>query len=413
MTVADAIAAVCERATTDSETYYTYVDSGRVLYLSKQSVSPAPWSIDDTAGSDGNALHGDSYQIQGTDSVDKYVNTTIAKASKLIGDSKTQVFHGDGATQSFEVDTPVALPPTVMKYTTTPVLSDSTPQTFVGDGSTKIFTLDHPPTIIESVDVDGVPQSFSTGHYDQYYYDLGNPDVTQAVAMPTLASPQVLTIVYRWDTGTTVDVPTEQSVGVSGVDTGKDFYWADGSTTIVQDSGGSPLTVGQSLSVTFQGYTVGYSKYILQSAVDQTALLDGSLGRYEAYITVDDPITQDALDAKTEAYTRRFGTPPKALSIATMRVGLATGQSLTIHLNDINVDDDYLIDTLSLSLVGGTYCLWSAHAVCGSLAGDIWKAWAALAKGVSTGSAGRAVAAGGSESSDSSVVTVGGVPVTY
>jgi hypothetical protein len=62
------------------------------------------------------------------------------------------------------------------------------------------------------------------------------------------------TLVYPVASVPTVDVNgTAKTIGIDGVDTGKDFYWNAGSAVITQDSGASALTGAETLTVAYIG----------------------------------------------------------------------------------------------------------------------------------------------------------------
>ena len=74
------------------------------------------------------------------------------------------------------------------------------------------------------------------------------------------------TLVYPVASVPTLDVNgTSKTVGIDGVDTGKDFYWNAGSAVITQDSGASALTVSETLTVAYTGVQA------LTVTVDDTA----------------------------------------------------------------------------------------------------------------------------------------------
>ena len=140
-----------------------------------------------------------------------------------------------------------------------------------------------------------------------------------------------------------------QTVGILGVDTGKDWYWNEGSTTLTQDAGGMVLTKADTLLVAYQFTYAGVASspnYV--GAVERQRDEAGS-GSYDHVIQVSNVVTTDELLELAVSYSQQYGIPAKTAKISTLRPGIAPGQLQHITLPDIGTDGDYLVATMKIS----------------------------------------------------------------
>ena len=174
-----------------------------------------------------------------------------------------------------------------------------------------------------------------------------------------------------WDVGyPVVSAPTilvngvAQTVGVKGVDTGKAFYWASGSTTITQDSSGTVLvgpntTTGQAADVLTITYTGRYSTTVTRdntsmsgtTTQSQFASVSGGTGIVERIIDVTSQnLTVSAANSYGDALLQRNGVIGRIMRFQTLRAGLATGQFLTAFIPEHNImDATFLVTSVDVS----------------------------------------------------------------
>lgn len=125
---------------------------------------------------------------------------------------------------------------------------------------------------------------------------------------------------------------TAKVVGISGVDSGKDFYWNKGSNTITQDSGGTKLTSSDTLSVTYIGQ---YPNTVISQSADQVsyqASIDGTSGIIED-LTNDESLNDvnSALASASSSLTL-YGQKGTIVTFDTQVAGYAPGQLVTVDL---------------------------------------------------------------------------------
>jgi len=147
---------------------------------------------------------------------------------------------------------------------------------------------------------------------------------------------------------------TEQDIGIGDVDTGKAWYWNAGSATIRQDSGGTPLTSGDTLSVDYQGVEaiyVGASDATEQAA---RATIENNTGKYEQFREASEFVTRADAAQLAQAIVDANADMPEVVRYRTSDFKEATakelqpGQLQTITVSGLGLSGSWLIRTVSL-----------------------------------------------------------------
>lgn len=156
--------------------------------------------------------------------------------------------------------------------------------------------------------------------------------------------------------------PIAQSVGILGVETGKDWYWQQGSTTITQDPTGTILAVGQ--SITNVGPQIGSTivEYQNDAAVDATTAIQSGSGLREIVEQTNTPATQTDAVTLAKAIALQYGVVPALLEIETYRPGLDIGQRFPVQLSRFGLDQDFVIDAVTIT-TEDNLVKWTVHAV--------------------------------------------------
>lgn len=188
-----------------------------------------------------------------------------------------------------------------------------------------------------------------------------------------------------------------QTVGILSVDTGKDWYYSVGSNLITQDTGGTPLTSGNTIAVTYQGYITAVILYQNNTAVDERSGVEGGTGYYEQVTETSAPMTSSDGEALVQAIANAYGKIPKRVEIQTYRGGLEAGQFIPITLSDIGVSGSYLIDSCTLSTENNRK-RWTLTAIDGALIGD----WRTLLSSAAGGGSGTGSSMGGTSTGTTS-----------
>lgn len=160
---------------------------------------------------------------------------------------------------------------------------------------------------------------------------------------------------------------TGKAVGIKQVNTGKDFYWAQGDPIITQDSGATKLTSSDTLQVVYYGQ---YPTVIVSSNAAQQsyqASIDGSSGIIEEVET--DTTLSDISTGLLEAGSllTRYAVQCTQLVFTTRIAGFAPGQLITVNLSAFNLNSvQMLIETVSATdAVDGINIWYSVTAILG------------------------------------------------
>lgn len=140
-----------------------------------------------------------------------------------------------------------------------------------------------------------------------------------------------------------------KTVGIQGVDSGKDWYWNKGSNIISQDSSGVKLTSSDVLSV----------DYIGQYPTDVVAQDDGQIA-YQASVDGTSGIVENAQEdtsvssvgdglSKVSQLLTRYAVQGVILEFTTLLSGLDAGQLVSVDLPANNLSGQTLIESVTAS----------------------------------------------------------------
>lgn len=194
----------------------------------------------------------------------------------------------------------------------------------------------------------------------------------------------------------------ENTVGIASVDTGKDWYWSQGSREIRQDSGGVELTALDTLAVTYSGIETQYVTAENSTEIARRAAIEGGTGRYEMLFSVDtlqsqsdaQAMAQAILDSRDEiplkaVYTTSDFLEPEAKN-------LQPGQYQAILLDGwASKQNNYMVRSIQMTAMGlpassEFQFFYTVEAIYGSLTKTLFEWFRDLAGGGSSvsGSAG-------------------------
>lgn len=178
-------------------------------------------------------------------------------------------------------------------------------------------------------------------------------------------------LAVRTDTGAGL---TARTVGILGVDTGKDWYYSIGSNVVSQDSGGTLLTSAHTLEVSYKGRFPIIVKAEDQAAIAERVAAEVGPGIYESVLD-DTTINDDdaALD-KALGLLARHSMIPVTVTYETDAAGLRGGTLQTITLSDHGLSGQYLIESVNGRVRENGDLVYSVKALSGQAVGG----WAAF-----------------------------------
>jgi len=143
-----------------------------------------------------------------------------------------------------------------------------------------------------------------------------------------------------------------KTLGIKGIDSGRDFYWSKGDPIISQDAGGTLLATTDTLSVTYVGqYTAIVQSDDLAAQTARAALEGGTTGIVE---NVEDGPQMNSTDEAFQAANaklQRFTAYGQGIQFDLInRPGLMPGQLLTVNAPEhALVNAGMLIETVTIT----------------------------------------------------------------
>lgn len=161
----------------------------------------------------------------------------------------------------------------------------------------------------------------------------------------------------------------EQTIGIRGVDEGKQWYWNKGEPAVSQDLDEPRWPAGSVLKVQYQGRYQAPSVVEDPAAIDARRTIEGGSGRYE-HIVRDSSLEGDALvTEKGLGLLRRFASIDKELSFETERDDFAVGQAIELDVPRLGVNHErFLVTGLDTSSLV-TKRRFQVHVTSGELKG--------------------------------------------
>jgi hypothetical protein len=168
-----------------------------------------------------------------------------------------------------------------------------------------------------------------------------------------------------------------QTVGIKGLDTGKDWYWSKGDAVIAQDTGGAVLISTDVLSVAYYGQ---FPMIILSEDIGEVLArqaIEGGTGIIEDIADAVNVTTEAAGFELAAGYLRKYCQNAAKFTFQTRREGLMPGQMATVTHGPLGLAaEEMLISSVQLQVSGGSKIVYSVTA----LQGPVLGAWSKFFK---------------------------------
>lgn len=158
-----------------------------------------------------------------------------------------------------------------------------------------------------------------------------------------------------------------KTVGISGVETGKDFYWNKGSNVISQDSSGTKLTTSDTLRVQYVGQYPSTVIAANGAQIDYQASIDGTSGINEDVETDSSIASVDDGLAEASNLLTRYATQSSTLQFTTLVSGYDAGQLIPVNLPEFDLSEkQMLIESVTGGdQIDGINLWWTITAIIG------------------------------------------------
>lgn len=143
---------------------------------------------------------------------------------------------------------------------------------------------------------------------------------------------------------------TAKTVGVASVDTGKDWYWRPSSAIIEQDPGGTVLTSGDTLAITYVGEQLNQAFSENSSEISARALVEDSSGIWERAYELDNPISvADLQEYATAVRTAKDALSKKLIFQTHGMSGIFPGDGIDCNLSGLG-NHTYIATSLQITM---------------------------------------------------------------
>lgn len=141
-----------------------------------------------------------------------------------------------------------------------------------------------------------------------------------------------------------------QTVGIRGLEEGRDWYWSKGENVISQDEDATPISENDVLSVTYQGefpivvISRDHAEITALSARESNSGIVEDVG--------DEPQTsnREAAFQSANAKLAKYGVIGRRIQFRTMRTGLAAGQLVTVDYPEHDLQSaEMLIESVTIT----------------------------------------------------------------
>ena len=154
-----------------------------------------------------------------------------------------------------------------------------------------------------------------------------------------------------------------QTVGIRGLETGRDWYWSGGDPKITQETSVLPLTSSQFLRVIYQGeFSLVVITRDLAQIAQQQALEETGTGVVEAVQTDSTQTTREATFELAGQLLAKYGTIGRRLKTVTQTAGYKPGQLVTVDFVGYGVNTQMLIESVTFFTQGKNY-FWDILAI--------------------------------------------------
>lgn len=188
--------------------------------------------------------------------------------------------------------------------------------------------------------------------YRNRQYVRGGTDLTdpQVETRPGDGETRAFTMSYPLAEAPTVEVDgVPGTVGIRGVDTGKEWYWSKGDAVVSQDSSGTVLEAADLLEVTYVGEFAII--VLVEDAVGisgRQTVEDGGTGYVEAVFDVSAESTRLGAVEIAKAKLARYGVDGNTVRFDTREAGLHAGMVITADIDDFGIDgEEFLVASVT------------------------------------------------------------------
>ena len=225
------------------------------------------------------------------------------------------------------------------------------------------------PWTVGNADVLHVPEPTLDGFAPDYrnvQYVRNVRDLTDPQTERFRGDGDVRTFTVGFDIAETPTVTVNgspQSVGIRGVDEGRQWYWNKGDKTVTQDSSETPLAASDVVQVVYVGQFDAVIISDNQDAIGDRKAVEGGTGRVEHVLNDRRVEGRSNAFKLASAKLDKYGQVGRTFQFTTRKPGLRPGMLLPVEFDRYQLDTSMLVVTVETSDHGGSELRWRVTAV--------------------------------------------------
>jgi hypothetical protein len=202
--------------------------------------------------------------------------------------------------------------------------------------------------------------------YRNVQYVVGGTDITDPITESFVGDGERQTFTVGF---TLAKVPiialngNLQTVGIRGLESGKDWYWSKVDSNISQDFIGTPLTSSDTLIINYQGQFPIVAIIIDDAQVTNRQTIEGNSGLVEDVEDTSKTTTSESAFELAQAKLDKYGVIGRRLKYLTRRTGLLPGQIQTVNLPDYGLNNSEMLIESIMTTTQGTITWYQITAI--------------------------------------------------
>ena len=158
-------------------------------------------------------------------------------------------------------------------------------------------------------------------------------------------------------------------IGIKNIDENKKYYFNYDTNEIEQDSSEEALSIDEKIRATYIGLK---SIFIMQentNEIENRSKVESASGKYERFDTNESVNSMSEAYQYTNSLIKKYGEIEDKVSFVTEENGLEVGQVINVKYNELGIDDDFLIETISIKPLGTNTLEYTVSALDGTALG--------------------------------------------
>lgn len=169
-----------------------------------------------------------------------------------------------------------------------------------------------------------------------------------------------------------------KTVGIKGFDSGRDFYWSKGESTITQDTSGTVLTASDILKIQYQGMFDIVLMGENTAGIQERKGVEGGTGYVDDVMSATQTTDPVASLEIANSKLQKYGVVSRRFRFSTARSGLEPGQVAQVNVPEHALTGDMLVEKVDSKDNGNGGLIYDISIVDGPVVGSWAKSMASM-----------------------------------